>query len=207
MNGLMTKTIIKRLFSNANHYLIVSFFDLPPTDPKRTDVFPAIVNRMITEQQPTEGDHVLVYQTSPTFHRLFPLLETMDSRFIIYGFGKRPSRKNLEFKGRSKEGFINDLASCRYVIANGGHNVISEALYLGKPVFSFPIASHYEQFVNARFLGELGYGYHCTDINTAVEVLELFETRLDKFRSCIKKNFVLGNKMLIRKLKTLMEKG
>jgi uncharacterized protein (TIGR00661 family) len=207
LSGLMAKMVIKRFFSKADHYLIVSFFELPPVDPETTEVFPAIVNHAITEQQPTQEDHVLVYLTSPTFHRLFLVIQKMDQRFKIYGFGAHPPRGNLVFKGRSREEFIKDLASCRYVIANGGHNVISEALYLGKPIFSFPIANHYEQFVNARFLSELGYGCYSIDLRTSALALESFEDRLDEYRARIKKCFFSGNERLMRRLKELIAYG
>ena len=152
---LLTTTIIEKLYSNARHFMIVSFFQLPPDDPNSVEVFPSIVRREITAFTPTAGDHVLVYQTSPTFRRLFPVLEEMESRFLIYGMGELPERKNLRFKPISRQGFLRDLASCRYVIANGGHNVLSEALYLGKPVFSFPIANAYEQLSGSTLTSSL----------------------------------------------------
>ncbi|MCP4669394.1 MAG: hypothetical protein GY849_23930, partial [Deltaproteobacteria bacterium] len=134
LSGLMAKSVIRWFYSVPKYYLIVSFFPLPPRDKKKAEVFPAIIKRAAMEQSPTLGDHILVYQTSPTFKRIFPLLETSGHPCIIYGFGSRPPQGNLIFKAPSSKNFINDLASCQYVLANGGHNVISEALYFGKPV-------------------------------------------------------------------------
>ena len=204
MNKIITKAIIKLLFSKPDHFLIVSFFHLPAADPQKTEVFPAIVNRAITRYPSTQGNHILVYQTSSTFQMLLPFLEKINHPIIIYGFGSLPSRRNLFFKGPSKEGFLEDLASCRYVITNGGHNVISEALYLNKPVFSFPIANHYEQFINAYFLAKLGYGSYATDPNACIHVFDAFKNHLNEFSVRIKENFFPGNERLIRRLKMLM---
>jgi uncharacterized protein (TIGR00661 family) len=204
INGLMTKAIIRGLFSAATHYLIVSFFTLPPKNPESTEVFSAIVNRVISEQKPICDDHVLVYLTSSTFNNLFPILAKMHCPFKIYGLGAHPARGNLIFKERSREGFIRDLATSRYVIVNGGHNTISEALYLGKPVFSFPIDDHYEQYTNAFFLRHLGYGEYCTNLHTALPTLQRFENRLDDYRDNIRAHFSVGNNPLINRLKEIM---
>ncbi|MCP4667079.1 MAG: hypothetical protein GY849_12015, partial [Deltaproteobacteria bacterium] len=207
LSGLMAKSVIRWFYSVPKYYLIVSFFPLPLRDKKKAEVFPAIIKRTATEQSPTLGDHILVYQTSPTFQRIFPLLETLGHPCMIYGFGSRPPQGNLIFKAPSSKDFINDLASCQYVLANGGHNVISEALYFGKPVFSFPIANHYEQFANAHFLAKLGYGSYTTSLNPSPWIFESFQSRLDAFRARIKKSFFHGNERVIRRLKELLALG
>ena len=145
-----------------------------------------------------------MYLTTVAFHGIIPVLEEMDHIFIIYGFGTQPQRKNLVFKSRSREGFIQDLASCRYVITNGGHNTISEALYLGKPVFSFPLGNHYEQFANAYYLKKLGYGEYAIDLRIARSSLKSFEKQHNSFRRRIRESFVPGNRKLIKRLKTLI---
>ncbi len=204
MSRLLDTSIIRTLYSNAHHYLIVSFFHHPPANPSNTDVFPSIIRKGISEHKPYDGDHVLVYQTSQTFHRLLPVLENIDSHFVIYGFGRLPSRANLSFRERSEESFAKDLASCAYVIANGGHNVISEALFLGKPVFCFPISNHYEQFTNAYFVAKLGYGAFALDADTSLSSLTLFQSRLDQFKLRIEEGDFYGNAKLVKRLEDLM---
>jgi len=201
---LMTSQSIKRLYSRADRFLVSSFFRVPPINPQNTEILPPIIRRAVVEKRPTEGDHVLVYQTSPTFERLFGMLEEMPRPFIIYGFGKRPARRNLIFKGHSVEGFLQDLAGCRYVITNGGHNVVSEALYLGKPVYSFPIANAYEQFLNAHFLARLGYGDYSVASHPVTSVLERFEARLTEFSAAIKRESFFGNEEVTGRLEELL---
>jgi uncharacterized protein (TIGR00661 family) len=203
----MGNAVMRGLFSKAGHFLVISFFRLPPVNPLTTEVFPPIIKRAITEQKPSEGEHVVVYQTSETFEQLLPVLKTMDIRFLIYGFGKRPSRGNLIFKERSEESFAEDLASCLYVIANGGHNVLSEALYLGKPVFVFPIGNHYEQFTNAYFVDKLGYGSYSLGRSGSSTLLKGFQSRLDAYRAVIKSGDFFGNARLVQRLEELIEWG
>jgi uncharacterized protein (TIGR00661 family) len=200
----MIKFSASRFFSNCSRFIIISFFHLPPLDNSTTEVLPPLIRKSVTEHAPTEGDHVLVYQTSPTFLKLFPVLEEMKSRFIIYGFGALPSRKNLEFKAVSDHGFLEDLASSRYCMVNGGHNVISEALFLGKPVFCFPIGAAYEQFINAYFVQQLGFGEYSAASKPVKGMLDSFESRLAGFRASLRKENFYGNELVRRRLEELI---
>jgi len=61
---------------------------------------------------------------------------------------------------RPEGDFADALSRCKGVIAPAGHQLLSEALYLGKPVLAFPQKGQYEQKVNARMLEKSGYGIH-----------------------------------------------
>ncbi|MDQ7782148.1 MAG: glycosyltransferase family protein [Desulfomonilaceae bacterium] len=205
MSRMMTCGAIRRLYSSASDYLIVSFFRPAPIDPATTVVAPPVIRAAVRKQEAVQGDHVLVYQTSPTFHRLIPVLERTDRRFIIYGLGKPSNRNNLEFKEPSKAGFLHDLASSRYVITNGGHNVLSEALYLGKPVLCFPIANAYEQFINAFFLARLGYGDYSVSAAPHPDILKKFESRVDRYRANIATGKFFGNPFVAARLNRFLK--
>lgn len=207
VSRFMTGWSIRTLYSRADLYVIISFFQLPPKDPTTTQVYPPVLRRAVTERRATEGDHVLVYQTSPTFHRLFPILEKIDRRFVIYGFGEQSPRKNLVFKKRSSDGFLDDLASSDWVITNGSHNVVSEALYLGKPVFSFPIAYAYEQFVNAYFLANLGFGAYSLEADPSEHALREFAARTDEYRRRIRRRNFFGNEAVAGRLEEMAARG
>ena len=189
----------------AHRHIINTFFPVTPIDPSVTDVFPPIIAPAVMKVAPSDGEHVLVYQTSPTFERLFYALEEMPHRFIIYGFGERPQRKNLEFRRPSRERFLEDMASCRYVITNGGHTAISEALYFGKPVFAFPIHLAYEQFFNAYILAALRYGEFSLDPSPGRKVLEEFEKRTDLYRARIREGDFCGNARVVARVQEIIE--
>lgn len=204
---LLFSAPLRLMYSAADRYMVNTFFPLAPLNPDETETFPPLIMPEAVSVKPSQGDHVTVYQTSPTFLALLPVLEKLRGPFFIYGFGERPASKNLVFRAPSRERFLEELASCRYVIANGGHNVISEALYFGKPVFSFPIRTAYEQFVNAWMLEVLGYGAYSLAPDPGLDALRGFEERLEDYRLEISRSGpFFGNDKLAARLERLMER-
>jgi uncharacterized protein (TIGR00661 family) len=66
--------------------------------------------------------------------------------------------RNLRYRPFANEGFIEDLRRCRGVVASAGYSLMSEAVYLRKPMLALPLAGQFEQEMNARYLDRLGYG-------------------------------------------------
>jgi uncharacterized protein (TIGR00661 family) len=203
MNRFMTCSLVKLLYSVATRYLIISFYAPPPINPATSEVFPPVVRAAVLKQHPSDGDFGLVYLADRTFHGLLPLLEGRKRAFVVYGIGKQLPRKNLIFKEKSTEDFAEDMARCSYVISNAGHSLISEALYLDKPVLAFPRDLEYEQFLNAHFLAKLGLGTYRTSIEDAVSAMDEFETRLSGYRANIKKERFFGNDRLKARIEQL----
>ena len=108
----------------------------------------------------------MAYQGYTTFKRFLPFLRAIPSRVMVYGFDTAGADGNLRFQKNSETGFLDDLASCRYVVCGGSHTLLSEALYYGKPVISFPIQGAFEQFLNAFYLERLGYGRYFTGLES-----------------------------------------
>jgi uncharacterized protein (TIGR00661 family) len=207
LNRIMTCSAIRYLYSASSRFFVVSFFSMPPKDPSRTEVFPAIVRRVVQQLDPAQGDYGVVYLADRSFHGLVPLLEGRSRRFVIYGIGAHPARKNLVFKETSVTGFAEDVAGCRYVISNAGHSLISEALHLGKPVFSFPRDLEYEQYLNAYFLGKLGFGSFCVSVSRATEALNAFEADLEHYELRVQQQRFTGNEQLVARVEDLVRTG
>ena len=51
------------------------------------------------------------------------------------------------------------LQKADVLVVNGGFSAVSEAMALGKPTFVIPVQGHAEQYVNAKVLSDMGYGY------------------------------------------------
>jgi uncharacterized protein (TIGR00661 family) len=204
LNRFLTCFSIRRLYSEADRFVIISFFDLPPSNPVTTEVLPPVLRLAVKEHAPSEGDHVLVYVTGKTFERLLSFLERVSRKFIVYGFGERPERGNLVFKAPSTHGFLEDLASCKYVISTAGHSTISDSLYFGKPGLCFPINGAYEQFLNAHFLAKLGFGHYISGCTIDMPTLAAFEARLDEYGSHIRKHDFFGNDRVAARLEELI---
>jgi len=182
----MTKAIIKAKIPTARHYLITSFFDAP-TRLERTTVVPPILRQEILDATPSEGDHILVYQTSDSFSGLADQLRAIDLPFRIYGLRRDIDAdvvdENMTFRPFSEAGFIDDLASCKGVIASAGFTLVGEALHLGKPYLATPVRGQFEQVMNGRYIDHLGYGIEdeCLDEFT----VQAFINHLDGFKEAL----------------------
>ena len=121
---------------HANAYLVISFFTAPIRK-RNTFLFPPLLRQEILDATPTQGDHVLVYVTSPA-PALAKLLAAVRCRFIAYGFGREGEEKNILYKKPSIDGFFADLTSARAIVANSGFSLVTEALHLAKPYLAVP---------------------------------------------------------------------
>jgi UDP:flavonoid glycosyltransferase YjiC (YdhE family) len=112
---------------------------------------------------------------------------------VVYGFHQHRRDGNLTFKENSEDGFLDDLASCRYVICAGSHTLTSEALYYGKPLLSIPFRGAFEQFLNVFYLEKLGYGQGLISFPPKPDFMAEFDAHLEDFRQAISKGEFLGN--------------
>lgn len=194
----IARNIIKAKVPNADHYLITSFFQAQ-TKKKNTSLIPPVLREKILNTSVSSGEHVLVYQTSSSQNNLIPLLNQIPKiSFIVYGFNKSEMCRNALLKKFSEDGFIEDLASAKGVISNGGFSLLSEAVYLKKPVCSVPIKGQFEQFVNAAYIDKCGYGRHLNDFSP--DGIKSFLFDIDTFRNNVSHYQQNGNNETFRKL-------
>ena len=186
-NYLLAKGIVKFKVPRCHHYFITSFFDAQ-IKKANTSLVPPIIRKEIQAAKTSKGNHIIMYQTSSTLKTVKETLHQFpQEQFLVYGMNKDEQDKNITFKPFSEAGFIQDLASAKAVIANGGFSFISEAVYLKKPVYSFPINKQFEQWMNAAYIDKLGYGKHCNSLN-AVDLrdflgnLTLYEKQLKQYQ-------------------------
>lgn len=136
-----------------------------------------------------------MYQTSSSFAEVKNVLKQLPNiTFYVYGMNKNEQDGNIIFKPFSEQGFINDLASAKAVIANGGFSFISEAVYLKKPIYSFPIKGQFEQWLNAAYIDKLGFGRHFSTLNS--DSLKAFLFDLPYFQSQLNQYKQVGNAVL-----------
>lgn len=120
-------------------------------------VLPPLIQPPLYEPS-VEQDKVLVYLPVNEIHELESRFAGISRyRFYIYCAIDEPyQRGHLHFLPFSRDGFQRDLSSCSGVVTNCGFGLISEALQLGKKVFSMPIKGQVEQQSNAYVLDQLG---------------------------------------------------
>lgn len=194
---LATYLSIRLLFSRASRHVVTSFFPSPdPCMPTPVVFVPPLLREQVLRIQATTGDHVLAYRSHPPSVDFLPFLKRIGHPVIVYGFDLDRRDGNLVFKRRSEDGFLQDLASCRYVICSGGHTLMSEALHLGKPILSFPIDQLFEQYLNGFYLERLGYGRAYSGYDLEAGALSGFEAQLDRFRARIGGGSFCGNERI-----------
>jgi uncharacterized protein (TIGR00661 family) len=202
-----TRAFVKAKLPGCDHYLITSFFR-PAIRGKFEDVVtlvPPILRGEILEATPTKGEHVLVYQTSTSDRALLAELGRVSTRkFIVYGLRRDAVHGNCTLRSFSEKGFVEDLASARAVVTNGGLSLIHEAIYLGKPILSVPVRHQFEQEMNARYLEKYGYGLSAPKIDA--DVLETFLRQEGKYARALEHHYQKGNDVLYRKLDKLIER-
>jgi uncharacterized protein (TIGR00661 family) len=153
----------------VDRILITSFFQpglKPGVNADKVRYVPCAARPIVLERRKktrTDGP-VLVYQTSSSNKDLPGALSKAatdgDLRFAVYGTGRSGTDETgrVEYRAFSEDGFLDDMAAAPFVIVNGGHSTIVEALALGKPVLSEPIRRQYEQTANAIGVTEMGVG-------------------------------------------------
>ncbi|MDC7219109.1 MAG: glycosyltransferase family protein [Spirochaetales bacterium] len=137
-NGLISRAVARFMTPRAQETLFCSFFN--------GEVGP-IIRKEIREKTTAREDFYLVYTKK-------------DSREKMMNYLAEFPEHNFDVYPRQTGDFADSLSRCKGVIAPAGHQLLSEALYLGKPVLAFPQKNQYEQKINARMLEKSGYGIH-----------------------------------------------
>jgi uncharacterized protein (TIGR00661 family) len=156
-NYLKTSAIIRLVIPTAHYYVITSFFS-PPVSSSKVFLVPPVLRGEITHGQTAYTNFVLVYQTSQSNKKLFRILSKLPYHFVAYGMSPVGFAENITFKPFDEKHFFDDLKNCAGIIANGGFTLMTEALYLNKPLLSIPIAGQFEQVINAFYLNATGKG-------------------------------------------------
>ena len=161
----LAQGIVAAKTSGCTRYVVTSFYFPAPRARAAgsTALVGPIMRPEVERLAPTTGEHLLVYQTTPPDPQVLEALAGVTGIPVVMYGGLAPGqprtrRGNVELRPFDEGEFLEELASARAVVANGGFTAISEALYLGKPVLSVPVGHQWEQELNAAWLAELGLG-------------------------------------------------
>jgi uncharacterized protein (TIGR00661 family) len=194
---LIARAVVRSMVPGAIEYLVTTFFE-PPLARGGTTLVPPIIRPEIVSAKVERGDHLVVYSSGDPV--LTDSLRASGVPCRVYGMRGGPTEDqvdgNLEYRPRSNEGFVEDLRTARGVVAGGGFSLLSEAVYLGKPVLAMPLHGQFEQLLNARYLEREGFGICATEMNP--EVLEGFLGRLEEFEGALAAYEQEGNTVTLR---------
>jgi uncharacterized protein (TIGR00661 family) len=171
----VARAFVKSKLPNCDHYLITTFY-YPEIRKPDTSLYPPILRPEILAAKTRagaekNGDHLLVYQTAEGNDALAQALADSGLECRIYGMRRGIKEEqvegNLRYRPFSETEFIADLASARAVVAAGGFTLMSECVYLHKPVLSSPVDGQFEQLLNALYLEREGYGRYAPSVDRA----------------------------------------
>ena len=186
----LTRAFVKSKLPFCDHYFITTFF-YPPLSRRHTTLVPPVLRPEIIAAPSQRGEHLLVYQTAQGHDALPDVLARCGLECRIYGLRRDiPEEQiegNLRYRPFDERRFIADLAAARAVVSGGSFTVMSECVYLHKPLLSVPVGGQVEQIVNARYLQLSGYGRTAMDIDDSnlrafLEALPGCEERLSAYR-------------------------
>jgi uncharacterized protein (TIGR00661 family) len=206
LDGIRTEFELARAFVKSklpfcSHYLIATFFQLPVRK-ERTTLVPPVLRPEILQAKAERGEHLLVYQTAEGNDALPAALAASGYECRIYGM-RRDLREdqvegNLRYRPFDERAFIADMASSRAVISGGSFTVMSECVYLHKPLLSLPVGGQIEQVINARYLEREGYGAHAERLDHPT--LERFLQNLPRYEARLAGYRQDGNQILFETL-------
>jgi uncharacterized protein (TIGR00661 family) len=173
---LEARAFVSRKLPRADRYLVTTFFR-PPIRKKRTTLVPSILRPEILAAQPEPGEHLVVY--GRIGETATAALHASGVPCRVYGarddLTADEADDNLLYRPFANELFVEDVRTCRGVVASAGYSLMSEVVYLRKPMLALPLAGQFEQEMNARYLERLGYGAAAASLDGAA--LERFLER------------------------------
>lgn len=148
-------------------------------------ILPPIIDLQTVEI--TKNGTILTYLPFENLEQVVRVLQHFPQRFICFHPSCQEARmdENVDIRPLSKTAFHQALANCNGVIANGGFELPSEALLLGKKLLLKPLSGQFEQQSNVSTLDTLGLAstMESLDVGTIREWLEQSESSRVKYPS------------------------
>lgn len=158
ISSVIAKFVNRLMIPFANKTIASSFYN--------GDVGP-LLREEIVNTKATVGEHILVY-LKPEAREIFtPIMD------------ENPSINFITFPNPDAN-FISSLASAKAVICPAGHQLLSEALFFKKPIFTIPEQCQFEQELNAEMLENSGWGINANKKNVREKFTHFINT-LDEY--------------------------
>lgn len=188
-------------FYSRQKTTVVSSFYRPPLrhrpgkDVRQVGV---LLGRDILDAAPSQDDLVLAYLRRDPAPNVLDALESCGHPVRVYGAGAREPRGKVEFLPVDREGFVRDLARCRFLVATAGNQVVGEALHLGKPVLAMPEPGNWEQEINGFWVERMGVGRCLPVAALDARALGGFDAEATRFKDAMRWRIPAGNQDVSR---------
>ena len=146
--------------------LALSLYEAPDLPGKRIIVGPPILRKQLFSLTANpNGDFTLVYLLNHGYAEQIIAWSAKNPQTKLHCFYDKPGAPaefqhspSLTFHKLDGEKFLKMMAACRHVVCTAGFESVSEAAWLGKPLFLVPVENHVEQQVNAIDAQQFGIG-------------------------------------------------
>ena len=181
---LLSMKLYTRLLGARAAKLALSLYTAPDLPGKRLIVGPPILRKQLFSLTPNpNGDFVLVYLLNHGYAEQIISWSVKHPQTRLHCFYDKPEAPvefqqspSLTFHRLDGEKFLRMMADCRQVVCTAGFESVSEAAWLGKPLFLVPVENHVEQQVNALDAQQFGLGV--AEINFNLDRLTELPARL-----------------------------
>ncbi len=163
---LMSMRIYTWLLGARATKLALSLYEAPDLPGKRIIVGPPILRKQLFSLTPDpDGTFTLVYLLNHGYAEQIIKWSDANPSTKLHCFYDKPGAPaefqhslSLTFHKLDGEKFLRLMAQCRNVVCTAGFESVSEAAWLGKPLFLVPVENHVEQQVNAIDAQQFGIG-------------------------------------------------
>ncbi len=199
INGINFKDEVDRLrmfFPKATARIVCSFFNFDVNkNAEELLIFAPIIKNEIRgiSNNVIDNSNILVYlspqynldQTVSDMVGIFSAIPSINFNVFKAGEISAPLSQNVHLYDYGDQKFMDILEKCSGIISTAGHTLLSEAMYLGKPVYSIPLPL-YEQQKNALIIEQNKFGIKRDGVTP--EDVGYFIDNLLNFRNNIKKD-------------------
>jgi uncharacterized protein (TIGR00661 family) len=185
---LVAKNTVRYLYPLGRTTIVNTFYPFPHQEREGVAFLGPILQKEVLAAKDLieEDDFVLVYPKPPNEALFLKFIEGISHlNFIFYVRDPQhfQETKRIKFKEFSCEGFLQDLARCRFVLSTAGHQLPCEALFLKKPMLVVPEGGQFEQFYNGRMLEAMGLGISVSLQGMNPKVVGDFADRVEMYRA------------------------
>ena len=165
MQQLVMKWFI-RAVGGGSFRLALSLYEARDLPAHNLKVCPPLLRRQLFELHPNpNGTSVLVYLLNHGYASQIIEWHKRNPKTVLHCFYDKPGApaedrpdETLTFHRLDGEKFLRMMADCKFVACTAGFEFLSEAAYLGKPLFLVPVENHVEQEINALDAVRAGIG-------------------------------------------------
>jgi len=209
-------------FPVAAKRIAISFFKVPKTNNVNVEILPPILKPEVsnTKNPPlSKNPSFLLYVTSQQLVNLpieqwIAVLKSSLPHFDVHCFLPKQltlpkDEAHIHFYHHGNPSFNSLLLASHGIISTAGHTLLSEAMYLEKPVYAIPLPL-YEQQLNAYIIEQGQFGIRDTTLtekglNTFVHNLEFYRKNIHNDHTLLFKEN--GNDLIIDQINKMLEEN